>query len=382
MTTDPTIERAEREELLAVVRRYGDERLVPRASEDEAASRFPRDVVGELGGLDLTGLPFPEEDGGAGQPASLALEVIEELSRAWLTVGLSLSVHHLATGVVARHASEPARSEVLPGLSSGRLLAAYALSEPQSGSDAAALTTRAERDGDEYVLNGTKSWITHAGHADVYVVMCRTGEHRTRGITALLVPADAPGLSFPPPERKMGMHASPTGQVVLDGVRVPASHRLGEEGDGFAIALQALDGGRLGIASCAIGLAQAAVDHATAYAREREQFSRPIGDFQGVRFMLADMATKVAAARALTRDAAARRDAGEPYGQLAAMAKLTATDAAMSVTTDAVQVLGGAGYTREEPVERWFREAKVLQIVEGTNQIQRLVIARGLLDTP
>lgn len=380
MTTPTATTSEEHAELRAMVRRFAEEQLAPRAAADEATARFPRDVFAELGELDLAGLPFDEADGGAGGAGSAALEVIEEMSRAWLTVGLGLSVHHLATGVVARHATGELRSQALGELTSGRWLAAYALSEPHSGSDSSALATRAERDGDEYVLRGTKAWVTHAGAADVYVVMCRTGEHKTRGVTALLVPAATPGLAFPPPERKMGMHASPTGQLVLDDARVPVANRLGEEGEGITIALRALDGGRLGIASCAVGLAQAALERATAYAAEREQFGRPIADFQGLRFMLADMATKVAAARALTRDAAARRDAGEAYGQLAAMAKLAATDAAMAVTTDAVQILGGAGYTSDEPVERWFREAKVLQIVEGTNQIQRMVIARGLLE--
>jgi alkylation response protein AidB-like acyl-CoA dehydrogenase len=270
----------------------------------------------------------------------------------------------------------------VPRLTSGDWLGAYSLSEPGSGSDAAGLTTRARRDGDHYVITGTKAWVTHAGLADCYVVMCRTDEHRTKGITAIMVPGDTDGLSFPPPEHKMGMAASPTGQLIFEDARVPATNVLGEPGQGFSIALSALDGGRLGISASAVGLAQAALDHAVTYARTREQFGRPIGEFQGLGFMLADMATKVAAARALYLDAAARRDRGEPFATTAAMAKLFSTDAAMAVTTDAVQVFGGYGYTTDYPVERLMREAKVTQIVEGTNQVQRLVISRDLLQAP
>ncbi|QBI21709.1 acyl-CoA dehydrogenase [Egibacter rhizosphaerae] len=366
--------------LLARVHEFVRERVAPRAEADEARGRFPRDLFDEAATLGLAGFPFDRGEGGGGAPTPVTLGAIEALASGALALGMGLSVHHLATGVVLRHAHPGPREMILPDLLTGRRLAAYSLSEPQSGSDAAALDTRAERDGDAYVLTGTKAWVTHAGAADVYVVLCRTSNDRTRGISAFLVTADTPGLHFPPPERKMGLAASPTGQLVLDGARVPADHLLGEEGEGFPIALRALDGGRLGIAACAVGVAQAALDRAVDHAREREQFGQSISDFQGVQFMLADMAAAVAAARALFHDAATRRDRGESYGQLAAMAKLTATDGAMRVTTDAVQLLGGAGCRADEPVQRWFRETKVLQILEGTNQIQRLVIARGLLD--
>jgi alkylation response protein AidB-like acyl-CoA dehydrogenase len=235
------------------------------------------------------------------------------------------------------------------------------------------------RDGDQYRLSGTKAWVSHAGEADVYLVFARTGADKTRGISAFIVERDTPGLAFAPPERKMGMRASPTGQVLLEDAAVPAGNLVGAEGQGFEIAMRALDGGRLGVAALAVGLAQGALDHALAYARQREQFGRPIGDFQGLQFLLADMATGVAAARALYREAADRRDAGEPYTRAASMAKLLATDTAMRVTTDAVQVFGGYGYTEDYPVERLMREAKVMQIFEGTNQIQRVVIARELL---
>jgi alkylation response protein AidB-like acyl-CoA dehydrogenase len=349
------------------------------AASDAAEARFPRELFDALGKLDVAGLAFDEADGGAGQPFGVYLQVLEELARAHVVVALTLSVHTLATWAVVTYAADALRAEVAEAAVTGRHLGAYCLSEAGSGSDAAALVTRAVRDGEDYVLNGTKAWVTHAGEADFYVVMARTGEHKTRGISTFYVPASTPGISFPPRERKMGMAASPTGQVVLTDVRVPAANRLGEEGEGFRIALSALDGGRLGIAACATGLAQAAVDHAVAYAGEREQFGQPIGQFQGLGFLLADMATQVEAARTLYRDAAARRDDGQPYGRNASMAKLFATDTAMRVTTDAVQVHGGYGYTTDFPVERFMREAKIMQIFEGTNQVQRLVISRDLL---
>jgi alkylation response protein AidB-like acyl-CoA dehydrogenase len=369
----------EQRELLRIVRVWAQAEAAPRAAADEDAAAFPRDLFNQLGALDAAGLPFDAADGGSAQPFSVYLRVLEELSRAHVVLALTLSVHTLATSVVARYASPPLRTEVVPRMTSGEWLGAYCLSEASSGSDAAALTTRARREGDSYILDGTKAWVTHAGAADFYVVMARTGEHKSRGISTFLVPAGTPGMSFPAPERKMGMRASPTGQVVLEGVRVPADNRLGEEGEGFRVAMSALDGGRLGISACAVGLAQCALDHSVAYAQEREQFGQPIAQFQGLAFLLADMATGVEAARALYQEAAARRDEGLPYGRLASMAKLLSTDTAMRVTTDAIQVFGGYGYTTEYPVERLFRAAKVMQIFEGTNQIQRVVISRDLL---
>jgi alkylation response protein AidB-like acyl-CoA dehydrogenase len=270
------------------------------------------------------------------------------------------------------------RKRFLPDMLGGTQLGAYCLSEPQGGSDAAGLSTKAVRAGDEYVVSGTKAWITHAGRADFYNVFCRTGGPGAGGISCLFVDGDTAGVLPQPPERTMGLRASPVAQIVFDGARVPTDRLLGAEGGGFKIALAALDGGRLGIAACAVGLGQAALDYATAYAREREQFGGPIIELQGVGFMLADMATQVSAARALTLHAARLRDLARPYSTEAAKAKLFATDAAMRVTTDAVQVLGGYGYVADHPVERYMREAKVLQIVEGTNQIQRMVIARAL----
>jgi alkylation response protein AidB-like acyl-CoA dehydrogenase len=344
----------------------------------ERAAEFPREVLRTLGKAGLLGLPYPERWGGGGQPYEVYLQVVEELAAAWLAVGLGVSVHTLACYPAAAFGSDRQRDELLPAMLGGDLLGAYCLSEPAAGSDAAALSTRAVRDGDDYVVDGVKAWVTHGGHADFYNLMVRTGGPGAGGISCLLAAADTPGLRPQPPERKMGMASSPTAQVVLDGARVPAGRLVGEEGQGFRIAMAALDGGRLGIAACAVGVAQAALDHAVAYATQRRQFDRPIAEFQGVSFLLADMATQVAAARSLYLAAARLRDAGRPFGAPAAMAKLFATDAAMRVATDAVQVLGGAGYVEDHPVERWFREAKVLEIVEGTNQVQRMVIGRAL----
>lgn len=375
MTVDRRLPTSEAEELVELVRRFRAARLDPVAADYEERGEFPRELFREIGAAGLLGLPYPEEYGGGGQPYEVYLQVLEELASSWLTVALGVSVHVLSCHPVACFGSREQRQRFLPAMLGGDLLGAYALSEPHSGSDAAALTTRAVPEDGGYRLHGQKAWVTHAHHADYVNVMARSG----RGITCLLVPGDAPGLSWGAPERKMGMTGSTTAALHLDGVRVDEQRRIGPEGRGFAIAMAALDAGRLGIAACAVGLAQAALDASVDHARTRVQFGRPIGHFQGVSFMLADMATAVASARALVLDAARRKDAGLPYGPQAAMAKLCATDVAMRVTTDAVQIHGGAGYTRDVPVERYFREAKVLQIVEGTNQIQRLVIGRSLI---
>jgi alkylation response protein AidB-like acyl-CoA dehydrogenase len=368
----------EARDLISLVRDIAQHEIVPRAAEEEDAGHFPREVFTLLSRTGLLGLPYDSEHGGADQPYEVYLQVLEELAAARLTVGLGVSVHTLASYALAAYGTKEQRVEHLPAMLGGGLLGAYCLSEPSSGSDAASLRTRAVRDGDDWVITGTKAWITHGGVADFYTVMARTGEEGPRGITAFLVPADADGVSAAAPEKKMGMKGSPTAQVHFDGVRVPDGRRIGDEGQGFAIALAALDSGRLGIAACAIGVAQAALDEAVGYATGRQQFGRPIADFQGLRFMLADMATQIEAGRALYLAAARLRDAGRPFAKQAAMAKLHCTDTAMKVTTDAVQVLGGYGYTADFPAERYMREAKVLQIVEGTNQIQRMVIARHL----
>lgn len=372
----------EARDLLALVRDLARREISPTAAEEEDAGIFPRDTFALVGEAGLLGLPYDEEYGGGSQPYEVYLQVLEELAAARLTIGLGVSVHTLACHGLAHFGSKEQRAEHLPAMLGGSLLGAYCLSEPASGSDAASLRTRAVRDvaagGDNWVIDGTKAWITHGGVADFYTVLARTGEEGPRGITAFLVPGDAAGLSAARPEKKMGMKGSPTAQVQFDAVTVPDARRLGDEGQGFTIALSALDSGRLGIAACAIGLAQGALDEALRYTMDRRQFGRPLVDFQGLRFMLADMATKIEAGRALYLAAARLRDSGRQFSRQAAMAKLFCTDAAMQVTTDAVQLLGGYGYTADFPVERYMREAKVLQIVEGTNQIQRMVIARHL----
>ncbi|MET9763640.1 acyl-CoA dehydrogenase family protein [Streptomyces sp. NPDC006372] len=369
----------ESRDLIALVRDIAQQEIVPSAAEEEDAGRFPRELFTLLSRSGLLGLPYDSEYGGGDQPYEVYLQVLEELAAARLTVGLGVSVHTLASYALAAYGTKEQQVEHLPAMLGGGLLGAYCLSEPHSGSDAAALRTKAVRDGDDWVISGTKAWITHGGVADFYTVMARTGEDGPRGITAFLVPGDAPGVGAAAPEKKMGMKGSPTAQVHFDGVRVSDDRRIGEEGQGFAIALSALDSGRLGIAACAVGVAQAALDEALVYATERRQFGKPIADFQGLRFMLADMATQIEAGRALYLAAARLRDAGRPFARQAAMAKLYCTDTAMRVTTDAVQILGGYGYTADFPAERYMREAKVLQIVEGTNQIQRMVIARHLV---
>ncbi|MFD8085162.1 acyl-CoA dehydrogenase family protein [Kitasatospora sp. NPDC059722] len=371
----PTEEAAD---LLGLVRELAAGELAPRIAEFEAAHEFPREIVRTLGKAGLLSLPYPEEYGGAGQPYEVYLQALEEIAYHWFAVAEAVNVHNLACFGTAAYGTQAQREDLLPGMLSGELLGAYCLSEAEAGSDAASLTTRAVRQDDGYRVTGTKAWVTHAGHADFYNVFARTGGPGARGLSCLVVPGGTPGMVVHEPERKLGVWANPTAQVGFEDVRVPAERLIGREGKGFLIAMGALDCGRLGIAACAVGIAQAAADYAVRYAKERRQFGQRIISFQGVGFMLADMATQIAAARALTLAAARLKDAGRPYSLEAAKAKLFATDVAMKVTTDAVQVLGGAGYVADHPVERWMREAKLLQIVEGTNQIQRMVIAQGL----
>ncbi|MET7994797.1 acyl-CoA dehydrogenase family protein [Amycolatopsis sp. NPDC005232] len=368
----------EAEDLLALVREIARDELKPRAAAAEEAEEFPRDAFTLLGKSGLLGLPYAERWGGSDLPYEVYLQALEEISAAWMTVGVGLSVHTMSCYALAHYGSDEQRSRWLPDMLGGALLGAYALSETQAGSDAAALSTRARRDGDDYVVNGTKAWITHAGAADFYTTMVRTSDDGGHGISCLLVDAATAGLSAAPRERKMGLTGSPTAQMIFDNARVPVSRRIGDEGSGLKIALSSLSSGRLGIAACAVGLAQAALDEAVAYAKGRTQFGKPIIEFQGLEFLLADMAATVESARATYLDAARRRDRGLDFQRQSSVAKLVATDGAMQVTTDAVQVLGGAGYTRDFPVERYMREAKVPQIFEGTNQIQRMLIARAL----
>ena len=364
-------------DLIGLVRDLATRELAPLVADAERTETFPREVFRTLGRAGLLGLPYPEEHGGGGQPYEVYLQVLEEIGAVWASVGVGVSVHALSCFGLATAGTEEQQQRWLPEMLGGELLGAYCLSEPHAGSDPAAMRTRARRDGDDWVISGAKAWTTHGGHADFYKVMARTGDGRG-DISCLLVPADAEGLVADPPEHKMGLTGSATATMRFDDVRVPGDRLLGAEGEGLKIALAGLDAGRLGIAAVATGLAQAALDHAVAYAKERETFGERIIDHQGLAFVLADMEAAVQSARATLLHAARLKDRGLPYGREASVAKLVATDNAMKVTTDAVQVLGGYGYTRDFPVERFMREAKVMQIFEGTNQIQRLVIGRSL----
>jgi alkylation response protein AidB-like acyl-CoA dehydrogenase len=365
-------------ELIDLTRTIVAKELAPRAAEAERDAAFPREVFQTLGRAGLLSLPYPEVYGGGGQPYEVYLQVLEEIGSAWASVGVGVSVHALSCFGLSTAGTEEQKKQWLPGMLSGEQLGAYCLSESHAGSDPAAMRTKAVRDGDSYVINGAKAWTTHGGQADFYKVMARTSDDGGRGISCFLVSADTPGLSADTPEQKMGLMGSTTATMVFEDVRIPAERRLGDEGQGLPIALAGLDAGRLGISAVATGLAQGALDAAVAYAKERQTFGKAIIDHQGLGFVLADMAAAVESARATYLAAARLKDAGRPFSRQASIAKLVCTDNAMKVTTDAVQVLGGAGYTRDFPVERYMREAKVMQIFEGTNQIQRLVISRDL----
>jgi len=378
MPAERLLPTTEAKDLVSLATDIAREELAPLAAKYEEASQFPREQFRILGKAGLLGLPYAEHWGGGDVPYEVYLQVLEEIAAAWMSVGVGLSVHTMSCYALAHYGTEEQRDRWLPTMLEGDLLGAYALSETHAGSDAAALSTKARLDGDHYVVNGTKAWITHAGEADFYTTMVRTSDTGSSGISCLLVDGATPGLSAAKPERKMGLTGSTTAQLLFEGAEVDADRLIGDEGVGLRIALSSLSSGRLGIAACAVGLAQAALDEAVAYAKGRSQFGKPIIEFQGVEFLLADMAATVESSRAMYLDAARRRDRGMPFQRQASIAKLVATDGAMRVTTDAVQVLGGAGYTKDFPVERYMREAKVPQIFEGTNQIQRLVIAREL----
>jgi alkylation response protein AidB-like acyl-CoA dehydrogenase len=379
MAVERLLPTTEAEDLLALTRELADKELAPRVDEHERAETYPDGLFATLGAAGLLGLPYPEEHGGGAQPYEVYLQVLEELAARWAAVAVAVSVHGLSCHPLATFGTPEQQERWLPAMLAGEVVGAYSLSEPQAGSDAAALACKAERVPDGYRITGTKAWITHGGRAGYYALFARTAPG-PGGVSCFLAPGRADGLSFGRPEEKMGLHAIPTTTAHWDGAVIDADRLIGTEGQGLQIAFAALDSGRLGIAAVATGLAQAALDTATAYANERTAFGRRIVDHQGLGFLLADMAAAVDAARATYLDAARRRDAGREYRRAASVAKLVATDAAMKVTTDAVQVLGGYGYTRDFPVERYMREAKVMQIFEGTNQIQRMVIARSLAD--
>jgi len=374
MAVDRLLPTQESEDLLELTREIADKELAPRVEEHERAETYPEGLFATLGEAGLLGLPYPEEVGGGGQPYEVYLQVLEELAARWAAVAVATSVHSLSCFPLFTFGTEEQKQR-LPEMLAGGLIGGYSLSEPQAGSDAAALRCKAEKVDAGYRITGTKAWITHGGVADFYALFARTGEG-SRGVSCFLAPGQAEGLEWGKPEEKMGLHAIPTTTANWDGAVLDADRLIGAEGQGLEIAFSALDSGRLGIAACAVGLAQGALDAAVDYANERSTFGKKIVDHQGLGFVLADMAAAVDSARATYLDAARRRDLGRPYGRQASVAKLVATDAAMKVTTDAVQVFGGYGYTRDFPVERYMREAKIMQIFEGTNQIQRLVISR------
>lgn len=371
---------SEQVEIHKLVRTFAREVIVPRAAEIDETDTFPRDIVRKMADLGLMGLPIPEEWGGVGADFMSYVRAIEEISYASAAVGVILAVHtSVGTFPILYFGSEEQKQKFLPKLASGEWLAAFALTEPNAGSDASSIRTRAARDGEDYVLNGSKVFITNGGEADVYCVFAVTHPGRgSRGITAFLVERDTPGFRIGKKERKMGLNGSATCELLFDDARVPAANRLGGEGDGFSIAMRLLDGGRIGIGAQALGIARAAFDAAHAYVRQRKQFGQELAHFQGVQFMVADMATRIEAAQWLVYNAAYRKEHGKKCSREASMAKLYASDTAMQVTTDAVQLHGGYGYIKDFHVERYMRDAKVTQIYEGSNQIQRVVIARQL----
>ncbi|MES4909133.1 MULTISPECIES: acyl-CoA dehydrogenase family protein [unclassified Streptomyces] len=379
MTVDRLLPTREAEDLLDLVRDIADKELAPRVDGHERAETYPEGLFALLGEAGLLGLPYPEQYGGGDQPYEVYLQALEELAARWAAVAVAVSVHTLAAFPLLTFGADTQLGRWAEDILSGRLIGGYSLSEPQAGSDAAALTCRADKEAGGYRINGAKAWITHGGEAGFYALFARTALG-SDGISCFLAPGHTDGLTFGRPEEKMGLHAIPTTAAFWDDALLAPDRLIGREGQGLQIAFSALDSGRLGIAACATGLAQAALDAAVAYAHERTAFGRKIIDHQGLGFLLADMAAAVDSARATYLDAARRRDAGRPYSRQASVAKLIATDAAMKVTTDAVQVFGGYGYTRDYPVERYMREAKIMQIFEGTNQIQRLVISRRLAD--
>ncbi|MEK4298380.1 acyl-CoA dehydrogenase [Oceanobacillus sp. FSL W8-0428] len=370
----------EQEMLRKMVRDFAENEVEPTAAERDEEERFDREIFNQMAELGLTGIPWPEEYGGIGSDYVSYVIAVEELSRVCASTGVTLSAHlSLASWPIYKYGNEEQKQNFLQRLATGEALGAYALSEPGAGSDVVSMKTIAKRDGTDYILNGSKVWITNGGVADLYIVFAKTdAEKKHKGITAFIVEKGTDGFTFGKKEKKLGIRSSPTTELIFENCRIPAENVLGEEGDGFKIAMTTLDGGRNGIAAQALGIAQGALDAAAAYAKGREQFGKPIAANQGISFKLADMATDIEAARLLTYQAAWLESAGKAYGKASAMSKLFAGDAAMRITVEAVQIFGGYGYTKDYPVERYMRDAKITQIYEGTNEIQRLVIGRML----
>ena len=370
----------EHEMIRKMVRDFARNEVAPTAAERDEEERFDRSLFDQMAGLGLTGIPWPEEYGGIGSDYLAYVIAVEELSRVCASTGVTLSAHtSLAGWPIFKFGTEGQKQKFLRPMAEGKKIGAYGLTEPGSGSDAGGMRTTAKRDGNHYILNGSKIFITNGGIADIYVVFALTDpESKQRGTSAFIVESDTPGFSVGKKESKLGIRSSPTTEIMFEECRIPVENLLGEEGQGFKIAMQTLDGGRNGIAAQAVGIAQGALDASVDYARERHQFGKPIAAQQGIGFKLADMATNVEAARLLTYQAAWLESEGLPYGKESAMSKVFAGDTAMKVTTEAVQVFGGYGYTKDYPVERFMRDAKITQIYEGTQEIQRLVISRML----
>tara|TARA_R110002094_G_scaffold51157_14_gene62758 strand:+ start:8073 stop:9233 length:1161 start_codon:yes stop_codon:yes gene_type:complete len=361
-------------------RAFSDGVLAPQAAQWDEESFFPKDVLRQAGELGFMGMYTPESAGGLGMGRLDASLIVEELARGCTTTAAFLTIHNMATSMIGHYCSDAVIETWCPELVSGEKLASYCLTEPGAGSDAASLRTSARRDGDDYVINGSKVFISGAGETDVLVVMLRTSDDGARGITAVLVPADSEGISYGKKEAKMGWNAQPTRMVTFDDVRVPVANRLGAEGQGFSIAMMGLDGGRINIATCSVGTAQQALEEATAYVQERRQFDTAIADFQHTQFKLADMLTELVAARQMIRLAASKLDNKDPQATTyCAMAKRFATDVGFQVCNDALQLFGGYGYIREYPMERHVRDTRVHQILEGTNEIMRVIVGRKLL---
>ncbi|WP_371017840.1 acyl-CoA dehydrogenase [Pseudalkalibacillus sp. JSM 102089] len=365
-----------------MVRDFAEKEIAPIVEEMEETDRFPREVIKRMGELGLMGIPIPEAYGGAEMDYTSYIIAIHELSKVSATVGVILSVHtSVGTLPILAFGTEEQKKRYIPKLATGEYLGAFALTEPSSGSDASSMKTRAVRDGDHYILNGSKIFITNGGEADTYVAFARTNpeEKGSKGVTAFIIEHDMPGFSVGKKEKKMGLNGSNTVEIIFEDCRVPVENRLGEEGQGFKIAMANLESGRIGIAAQSLGIAEAALNYATAYAKERHQFGKPIGQNQGLGFKLADMATEVEAAKLLTYRAADLKNHGIPCMQEVSMAKLFASKAAVKASIEAVQVYGGYGYTKDYPVERLFRDAKVCEIYEGTSEIQKIVISRNLM---
>jgi alkylation response protein AidB-like acyl-CoA dehydrogenase len=363
------------------IRQIAQERVAPRAAEIDERAEYPQDLRELFAEHDLFGLPFDTEHGGTGTGTLMLNMAIEEVSKVCASSALMLMVQELGTLPIKLFGTEELKERFLPRCAAGEWTPAFALSEPEAGSDPGGMITRAVRAGDEWVINGTKNWITNLGIADFYIVFAVTDREagHSHGISAFVIEADRPGFSVGKLEHKLGIRGSPTGQPIFEDVRVPAENLIGTEGEGFKVAMGTLDHSRLGVAAQGLGIAQGATDYAAGYAQERKQFGKPIAAFQGIAFKLADMETRCAAGRELLYKACAKADRGEPdMGKYSAMAKLFCSDTAMAVTVEAVQVLGGYGYVKEYPVERFLRDAKITQIYEGTNEIQRLVIARAM----